>query len=166
MRKVILLVCALVGFGTSGAQQRWQIDKGAHSISWQVEEGDEHRDHIEMAGKRVAAVLRYGVDADGSFELNKSMVWPMLRVFPNNTHGSLMRRFDWNPLNAVTANGRSLKEQVKKITLNGTLVVESEIPLRRNSSLSMRRTYFPSVDQPALLEMYEFTDIGKGVVNL
>lgn len=50
MRKVILLVCALVGFGTSGAQQRWQIDKGAHSISWQVEEGDEHRDHIEMAG--------------------------------------------------------------------------------------------------------------------
>ena len=33
MRKVILLVCALVGFGTSGAQQRWQIDKGAHSIS-------------------------------------------------------------------------------------------------------------------------------------
>lgn len=166
MRKVILLVCALVGFGTSGAQQRWQIDKGAHSISWQVEEGDEHRDHIEMAGKRVAAVLRYGVDADGSFELNKSMVWPMLRVFPNNTHGSLMRRFDWNPLNAVTANGRSLKEQVKKITLNGTLVVESEIPLRRNSSLSMRRTYFPSVDQPALLEMYEFTNTGKGVVNL
>lgn len=166
MRKVIVLVCALVGFGTSGAQQRWQIDKGAHSISWQVEEGDEHRDHIEMAGKRVAAVLRYGVDADGSFELNKSMVWPMLRVFPNNTHGSLMRRFDWNPLNAVTANGRSLKEQVKKITLNGTLVVESEIPLRRNSSLSMRRTYFPSVDQPALLEMYEFTNTGKGVVNL
>lgn len=166
MRKVILLVCALVGFGTSGAQQHWQIDKGAHSISWQVEEGDEHRDHIEMAGKRVAAVLRYGVDADGSFELNKSMVWPMLRVFPNNTHGSLMRRFDWNPLNAVTANGRSLKEQVKKITLNGTLVVESEIPLRRNSSLSMRRTYFPSVDQPALLEMYEFTNTGKGVVNL
>lgn len=166
MRKVILLVCALVGFGTSSAQQRWQIDKGAHSISWQVEEGDEHRDHIEMAGKRVAAVLRYGVDADGSFELNKSMVWPMLRVFPNNTHGSLMRRFDWNPLNAVTANGRNLKEQVKKITLNGALVVESEIPLRRNGSLAMRRTYFPSVDQPALLEMYEFTNTGKGVVNL
>ena len=46
-----------------------------------------------MSGLKVSAVLRYGVNADGSFELNKSMIWPMLRTIPNNTHASLMRRF-------------------------------------------------------------------------
>ena len=51
------------------------------------------------------------------------MIWPMLRTIPNNTHGSLMRRFDWNPLDAMTINGRSIEEQVRTITLNGTMEV-------------------------------------------
>lgn len=46
-----------------------------------------------MSGLRVSTVLRYGVDANGAFMLNRSMVWPMLRTIPNNTHASLMRRF-------------------------------------------------------------------------
>lgn len=119
-----------------------------------------------MAGKRVAVVLRYGVGENGEFVLNKSMVWPMLRTVPNNTHSSLMRRFDWNPLDGMTINGRSMQEEVQSMTLNGTLEVSSVIKLGRDNSLLLKRTYFPSVDKPALIEIYKFVNTGKKKVTI
>lgn len=166
MRKLFLLAISLLCLESGNAQQYWNIDNGGNSITWQVKKGVVHQDHIEMGGKRVAVVLRYGVNADGEFELNKSMVWPMLRTIPNNTHGCLMRRFDWNPLDAMTINKRSLEEQVRSITLNGTMEVISDINLGKNNSLLLKRTYFPSTELPSLFEVYEFTNTGKKVVSL
>lgn len=165
MKKLFLFFLLLSCIQTNHAQQRWKINADG-GITWQVEKGDVHHDHIEMAGKQMAVVLRYGVDQTGAFELNKSMIWPMLRLIPNNTHGSLMRRFDWNPLDAVTINGRSMKEQVKTITLNGTMEVTSDITLGKKSSLSLKRTYLPSTESPSLIEIYEFTNTGADEVNL
>lgn len=165
MQKIILLILSLLCIAPTYAQQRWQINKDG-GITWQVKKGDIHHDHIEMAGKKMAVVLRYGVNKDGEFELNKSMIWPMLRTIPNNTHGSLMRRLDWNPLDAATVNGRSIKEQVKSVTLNGTMEVVSEISLGKKNSLSLKRTYLPSTDLPSLIEIYEFTNTGDSEVNL
>lgn len=166
MKKLILSLISLLIVSQSQAQQYWKIDNVGNSITWHIKKGEVHHDHIEMAGKQVAAVLRYGVNKDGSFELNKSMIWPMLRILPNNTHGSLMRRYDWNPLDASTVNGRSIREQVKTITLNGTMEVVSEINLGKDNSLSLKRIYFPSVDLPSLIEIYEFTNTGEKNVTL
>lgn len=166
MKKLILWTISLLCIGGLNAQQRWKIDKDGNSITWQVKKGEAHQDHIEMGGKQVATVLRYGVDENGAFKLNKSMIWPMLRMIPNNTHGSLMRRFDWNPLDVLTINGRSMNEQVKSITLNGTMEVTSNVNLGKGGSLSLKRTYFPSVDLPSLLEIYEFTNTGNKNINL
>lgn len=165
MKKLFLFFLLLSCIQANHAQQRWKINANG-GITWQVEKGDVHHDHIEMAGKQMAVVLRYGVDQTGAFELNKSMIWPMLRLIPNNTHGSLMRRFDWNPLDAVTINGRSMKEQVKTITLNGTMEVTSDITLGKKNSLSLKRTYLPSTESPSLIEIYEFTNTGADEVNL
>ncbi len=167
MKKISLWILLLFFLNaTNNAQQFWKIDSLGNSITWQVREGEAHSDHIEMAGKRLATVLRYGVNKEGAFKLNKSLVWPMLRTIPNNTHGNVIRRFDWNPLDAVTVNGYSIREQVKTVTLNGTMEVISQISLGNNSSLSLRRTYFPSVGSPSLVEVYEFTNTGKEKVNL
>lgn len=165
MKKLFLFLLLLSCIQANHAQQRWKINADG-GITWQVEKGDVHHDHIEMAGKQMAVVLRYGIDQTGAFELNKSMIWPMLRLIPNNTHGSLMRRFDWNPLDAVTINGRSMEEQVKTITLNGTMEVTSDIALGKKSSLSLKRTYLPSTESPSLIEIYEFTNTGADEVNL
>lgn len=166
MKKFILLVAALLTIGIAQAQQYWNIDRNGNSISWQVKQGIAHQDHIEMGGKRVATVLRYGVDEEGAFLLNKSMTWPMLRTIPNHTHASLMRHFNWNPLDLVTVNGRNIRDKVQTITLNGTLEVRSAISLGKDNSLSLKRTYFPSTEQPALYEIYEFTNTGKQPINL
>lgn len=165
MKRLFLFLLILSCIPINYAQQRWKINIDG-GITWQVKKGDVHHDHIEMAGKQIAVVLRYGVDKTGAFELNKSMIWPMLRTIPNNTHGSLMRRFDWNPLDAMTINGRSIEEQVRTITLNGTMEVISDITLGKKNSLSLKRTYLPSTESPSLIEMYEFTNTGTSEVSL
>ena len=140
--------------------QRWSLEKEGH-IRWQPEKIESHQDHIEMSGKTVSVVLRYGVE-NGKFILNKSMVWPLLRTIPNNTHASLMRRYNWDVLDMVNINGRSLtSEQVESIELKGILKVTSNYDEGRRGQWRIIRDYFPSTDQPALVESYQIINTGK-----
>ena len=139
---------------------RWSLGN-ENQISWQPEKTESHQDHIEMSGKSVSVVLRYGVQ-NGAFTLNKSMVWPMLRTIPNNTHASLMRRYGWNVLDMITVNGRAFTdEQVERISLKGILKVESKYDLGRRGQWKLIREYFPSTEHPALMECYSLINTGK-----
>ena len=140
--------------------QRWSLEKEGH-IRWQPEKIESHQDHIEMSGKTVSVVLRYGVE-NGKFILNKSMVWPLLRTIPNNTNASLMRRYNWDVLDMVNINGRSLtSELVESIELKGILKVTSNYDEGRRGQWRIIREYFPSTDQPALVESYQIINTGK-----
>ena len=138
---------------------RWTLEKEGH-IRWQPEKTDAHQDHIEMSGKSVSVVLRYGVE-NGRFILNKSMVWPLLRTIPNNTHASLMRRYNWDILDMLNINGRALtSEQVESIELKGILKVTSNYDEGRRGQWKIIREYFPSTEQPALVEHYQIINTG------
>lgn len=138
---------------------RWSL-KNEGQICWNPQKTETHHDHIEMSGKTVSVVLRYGVE-NGKFILNKSMVWPMLRTIPNNTHASLMRRYGWNVLDMVSINGRALtSEQVESIELKGILKVVSNYDEGRRGQWKIIREYFPSTEQPALLESYQIINTG------
>lgn len=169
MKRLFLFVFLCWAFVVSEsltAQNRWSINPDG-SISWEVKGRIPHYDHIEMSGLKVSTVLRYGVNADGSFELNKSMIWPMLRTIPNNTHASLMRRFAWNASDMVSVNGQSLSgEKVGKITLDGTMTVESTVALPRKAQVTMTRVVFPSVSNPAVCEKYILRNTGESAVNV
>ena len=168
MRKRIYCLLSLLWISciSLSAADRWTINS-AGGITWQVNEKIPHEDHIEMSGLKVSTVLRYGVDANGAFMLNRSMVWPMLRTIPNNTHASLMRRFAWNVTDMVEVNGQSLlNEKVKDITLNGTMVVQSEYLLPRKGKLELTRVLFPSVSSPAFCEKYTLRNAGESVVSV
>ena len=69
---------ALSTLSLHAQQTRWSLGEEGH-ISWEPQQKESHQDHIEMSGKRVSVVLRYGVE-NGKFILNKSMVWPLLRT--------------------------------------------------------------------------------------
>ena len=141
---------------------RWQINPD-NSIQWNADSRIPHEDHIEMSGKTVSTVLRYGIDSEGAFILNKSLVWPLLRTIPNNTHASLMRRYDWNPLDGITVNGRSLQrnEKVENIALKGKLTVKSKVDQEYYGQWEIIREYLPSTDLPALVELYQIINTGK-----
>lgn len=157
---VILLFCPLVM--KAEKQDRWIMTPDG-AIEWHVGEnpGDiPHYDHIEMSGKRVSTVLRYGVNAAGGFEIEKSMIWPMLRTVPNDTHASLMRRFMWDPVDFMTVNGYSLKgEKVEKIRLDGMLTVTSSVRCGW-IDMDVIRQYLPSAEAPALIESFSLVNLG------
>lgn len=157
MKKSKFALCAALAAmaiaSPSFAQSRWSIKTGSE-IEWKPT-GDSHFDHIEMSGKKVSVVYRYGIDHDGRFNINKSMVWPMLRTIPNNTHASLMRRFDWNPISLLVVNGLSNpKETIAAVRINGTLEVESLLDWGYGMNVRLTRRFFPSTTLPASVEKY------------
>lgn len=156
-----MLLAVSSAFAVTAGQPRWQMLADG-SIEWVPDKQIPHNDHIEMSGKQVSVVLRYGVDAKGAFAVNKSMVWPLLRTVPNNTHASLMRRFDWNPLDVVTVNGRTITgEKVENIRLKGMLTVESAYNGGWYGQCRVIREYLPSTDLPALIENYLLINTDK-----
>ena len=166
MKKITLIVLSLCAVVSQlFAQQRWELnDKGG--ITWNVKAGDNpHKDHIEMSGLKVSTVVRYGVAEDGSFILNRGMVWPMLRTVPNDTHASLMRKMGWNPLENVLLGGYAIKEKVQSITLDGVMTVKSLCPVRRGN-VELTRVLFPSTTKPAFIEKYTLKNLTENPVKV
>lgn len=141
--------------------RRWQMNQDG-SISWQINNSVPHSDHIEMSGKRISCVLRYGVSADSSFHATRSLIWPMLRTIPNNTHASLTRQFAQDAFELVTVNHKPIQgEKVYSITINGTLLIKS----KGGNNLELTRQYFPSVTLPGYCEVYTIKNTsGKNCV--
>ena len=156
MRKFILFLFCFACLGGFVEAQRWALNAEG-GITWQVRPGDApHSDHIEMSGLQVSTVVRYGVDANGAFLLNRGMVWPLLRTIPNNTHASLMRKMGWNPLENVLVGNAQIREQVQSISLDGTMTVRSLCPVR-GGEVELTRVLFPSTSLPAFCEKYTLT---------
>lgn len=153
MKRYFVTLLLLAAVCLAPAADRWSINADG-SISWTIDGRIPHADHIEMSGLKVSTVIRYGVDAQGAFTLNRSVVWPMLRTIPNNTHGSLTRRFAWDIPGMIEVNGNSLGgERVKRITLNGMLTAESEFPVN-GGTMALTRILFPSTTQAVFCEKY------------
>lgn len=146
----IAALCFSVTTLFSQDDRRWQIDQDG-AISWQINNNIPHDDHIEMSGKKISCVLRYGVATDGSFHATRSLVWPMLRTIPNNTHASLTRQFAQDGFDLVTVNYKPIAaEKTVSLTLNGTLFVKSKV----GTALELTRTFFPSTTLSSYCEIY------------
>lgn len=143
-----LLLCVAIDVSADEQKQdSWTLnDEGG--ISWAYA-GSSYEDHIEMSGKRVSVVLRYGIDARGRLRLSRGMVWPLLRTLPNDTHGSLQRQLEWNALEAVNVRRSmvAVHEWVQRISLRGMMEVES-----RSTGFGIRRTIAPCTELPAVVE--------------
>lgn len=164
MKRFILpfILLQVITLNVFSQPNRWELGDSS-DIHWKVGEGLPHHDHIEMSGKFISAVVRYGVNADQSLSIQRDIVWPMLRTIPNNTHASLTRSFTLDVLKMVSVNKRLVqKEVVQELTLNGKLIIESTL----DGNLKLVRTLFPSPDLPVFGEKYEMTNVGKNIVTL
>lgn len=150
---------------TNVAQQRdnrWQL-ADSNSIIWSPSQNLPHYDHIEMSGKYVSTVVRYGVNSDRSFAISLDIVWPMLRTIPNNTHASLTRTFSLDPIKQININKKAAKdEKVSEVRLNGKLQVSSTL----NGVLQVQRIYFPSVDKPTFLAKFILKNTSATALSL
>jgi hypothetical protein len=118
-----------------------------------------------MSGQMISVVLRYGVTADGQLMLNRSLVFPMLRMLPNKTQNHLQQRFDINVATMVTLDHQTLTdEKVSEICLDGRMRIESSFSsvYKRKTvprSVALTRLLYPSADKTCYLEEYTFRNL-------
>lgn len=151
LTQILLLVfVSTYGQTIDTTTNRWKIES-AGQISWQIKGNLPHNDHIEMSGRKISAILQYKVNSDSSFSLDRTIVWPMLRTIPNNTHASLIRHFNVDILKFIHINGgQANKETIQEITLNGLMTVKGAL----NQNIELKRVLYPSTTLPVFCEYY------------
>ncbi|HJA97812.1 MAG TPA: hypothetical protein H9920_08875 [Candidatus Alistipes faecavium] len=178
IKQLLLPAVLLLACGTATAQ-RWAIAPGEHRIVWTPDAASlPHNDHIEMSGEQMAFVLRWSVDDDGSFRGERSLVFPMLRTVPNNTHASLMYRMATDIPSLLGVNGLVLQNEcVDSLTIDGALTVRSRWAIgvmnigaardrRPTPCIEMTRRIFPSRTLPLMCERYTLRNIGTSPLSI
>ncbi|MFZ6011101.1 MAG: hypothetical protein ACOYXT_12210 [Bacteroidota bacterium] len=149
---IFLLAVKINGRGQNpGSANRWKMNTDG-SLSWIVDSRLPHEDHIEMSGEKISSIIRYGVKEDGTFAIHRTLVWPMLRSYPNKTRANLLRTFDWDIIKTINVNEKVLSgEKVYEIRLDGLITVKSVF----EPGLECSRTMFPSPTLPVYFEEYQ-----------
>lgn len=130
-----------------------------------------YSDHIEMSGEQVSCVLRWMVDEKGLFGQERSLVFPMLRRVPNDTHASLLYRMGTDVMSLVGINSLVPRQlSTKKVSINGALSVVNEYGVGKANVggasgdytrpvAEVSQTIFPSRNLPMVCEIYVLRNI-------
>ena len=168
----VILAMNLCWGGMFAADVCWTLSDSTGSIVFTPSaETLPYNDHIEMSGEQMAVVLRWGVDERCRFTEERSLVFPMLRTIPNNTHASLMHRVGTDIPSLLSVNGLSIgNEQVGEVWIDGYVGVRSTFSVGRPNigaargnyrapALELTRRIFPSTDKPLMGELYTYRNI-------
>ena len=140
---------------------RWNIKTPKKAIEWILKPGDLHSEDIEMAGFYVSDTVKYGVDEENGFFLMHHPVFPTLRKHNNNTHGSYQLDITPEFMPAILVNGKEIKEELKKVTLDGTLKLNTEA-----EGLKITHHCFPSTELRATYELVTVENASGKTVEL
>ena len=172
--KTPLLVALLLMLATTSyaQQQCWTINPATKGIEMLLTDDTlPYADHIEMSGEMVSFVTRWAIDEERTFSQERSLVFPMLRTIPNNTHGSLMYRMQTDIPSLLGVNGLApIQLETTKVGINGALQVVSRYGIggantgaarKRAPSPVVEITYtgFPSTTLPMMCETYVVKNI-------
>jgi len=142
--------------------ERWALGDGLSTV-WRVA-GTQvpHSDFIEQGGRRAGQKVWYTINADGTLKLERDVVWPSLRILPNNTHGSLIKHYAAEAEPALTLNSEALGPiRFSEVRLDGTLTF-----IGKAQSLAVKRVTFPSFGAYAAVDRWTLTNEGDKPVTL
>jgi hypothetical protein len=176
MDKFILSALFIVfTFSSIKGQDRWKIAEDG-GIEWTITGMDiPHHDHIEMSGQYLSAVLRWNINADQSFSTERSLIFPMLRTVPNDTHASLMHRIATDIPSLLSINGRTIQtENTESVEIHGALYVVSKCSTQaknqarslHDAEIELSATIFPCTNHAALCEIYKVKNISQKNITL
>lgn len=139
---------------------RWELKK--NEIIWKVKQGA-HVDNMEMAGKKLAAVVYYGTNDDGSLYLRKRIFYPTLRTTPNHTHASLVHEYQDGEYLKISVNGAEVKEYVYEVRIKGLITIYTR-DVDRNVKIT--RYIYPSTDKMVYIEHTVVTNTGNAAYDV
>ncbi len=160
-KRLLAIAVAALLCCTAAAQNRWTIQPDGKTIRMEVAKAKyPHSDHVEMSGKMMATVLYWGVDENQKFILDRSLVFPMLRRIPNDTHASLMIRQALDVVAQLRINNNNrLKFTTRFVEINGGMRVVED---HRGGAygLEVDRVIFPTMEQAMMCEHYVLRNTG------
>ena len=159
--KIFLLSLITFIFQLAPAQDRWLLEQDG-SITWNVRSGDPHSDNMEMSGRFISLIISYGVSDKGELILSKQLVFPMLRMIPNDTHASLLYTFSSEAEPQLRINSRPAHEIVQSFNIRGILTISGIL----NDRVKLTRMIFPSVDKPCAIEKCTLENLGTEDVTV
>lgn len=121
---------------------------------------EDFSDFTEMSGLYASFIVTYGQE-NGLLTVSRNAVFPMLRVFPNNTHGSFRVDVDAGAVPVLLVGGRPLREKPVRFRFDGTVVCESV-----DGHLTVTRVLFPCTDRQAVCEIFTVRNGGEVSVPL
>ena len=161
MKRISAIIISLVLCSIGVAQNRWTIQPDGKTIRMDATAVSlPHSDHVEMSGKMMAVVLYWDVSAEGRFYVDRSLVFPMLRTIPNNTHASLMLRQNLDVVAQLRINNNHrLNFKTRYVELNGVMRVVEEHSSGKYG-LEVERVIFPTMEQQMMCEHYVLRNTG------
>lgn len=120
--------------------------------------GENFANHIEMAGRKTAAIISYGTDSANNLKLNLHAVYPTLRHYPNDTHSSFDNNFKGV---SIAANGKNLREKVRSFEFDGVLTINTSI-----GKLYVAREYYAANYSKALIERITIVNTADNAVDI
>ncbi|MCX6368101.1 MAG: hypothetical protein NTX57_15565 [Armatimonadetes bacterium] len=145
-------------------QERWTLAESG--IAWEISgsEGLPHDDHVELSGRRVSAIIRYGVDDKRRLILSREVIWPTLRLKRDDVRGYLRRTWGNEVIPPIRIEGIPLVPgPVREVRLwEGRLTI-THGPL---DGIIVQRHLFPCEDEPALLERWSVINFSDAPVGL
>lgn len=124
---------------------RWKLDK-YDGILWDLDEDRvlPHGDHLEMSGKYVSQYVAYHVDENKKVQVEQTLVWPFLRMIPNDTHGSMKTVHQGIVVNPkIRMEGRIVDFTGEQITFDGILRIWEN----NGNGIQICRSFYPSPDE-------------------
>lgn len=161
---ILLLLLATSSFHFSFSQtDRWEIiDKS--SIRWSVKGSSlSHGDNIEMAGRRVAGIIHYGLDTARTLWIERQVFFPQLRTHISSADP------DWFIYRAYLKDAYSdailpklyigerqfVAGPVDEVTINGQLHF-THAPSK--SGIALQRSFLPSMSERVFMERWTLSN--------
>jgi hypothetical protein len=123
-----------------------------------------------MSGRRVSFILTYGTRENGTLILERHLVWPSLRIVPNNTHGSFQQSIPDEAVpvlcigtsSGATSYPLSVTERPFGFFLDGTAGVDCT---GEGHAVKIRRILFPSQTRRCAHEIIELENTGNKAIR-
>lgn len=141
----------------------WKITDRGIALKAGQDKLEKHKDHFAMSGRSVDMILEWRVEGDGSFQSEALIRWPMLRTFPNNTHGSFKERFKDEGVARPIVGGKDLSAGVvEEVAIDGVFNVKS----KHTEGVETVRRIFPASSAPAVIDLIELKNVSDKRINV
>jgi hypothetical protein len=166
--KYTLIICLIITSIFSSLAQEWKIESTRAIIK---SDPISYNDNIEMAGKKVAGIITYDLDSLGELSVERQLIFPQLRTYlqDNDNKWAAYRAYLkelWtdDALPIVYTNEKVFNPgKVSSIVIDGTLIIEHR---PSNIGLSLKREFFPSVDQRLFIEKWTIVNSTDTAMNI